>query len=187
MTVPTKKTRLFMRRDVRRVAFVDKLRQRWIVERAATTLYQLAIARLRDDLDSGALISELERFREQERLHAAMLEQLLGELGHDDPRHEPATAAVNIAAGEMASFVDLMRERQLTTRHVLEILLMAERLDLAGWELLTDLAKEADLDDDYLRSFRAAGREEAAHEHFVRTHLVQLEREMLFSDASARP
>jgi hypothetical protein len=187
MTVPTRKTRLFMRRDVRRVAFVDKLRQRWIVERAGSTLYQLAIDRLRDDLNTGALVSELERFGEQEQLHAAMLEQLLGELGHADPRHEPATLGVNIAASQMASLVDLMRGRQLTSRHVLEILLMAERLDLAGWELLTDLAKEADLDDEYLRSFRAAGREEAAHEHFVRTHLVQLEREMLFSGGSPPP
>ncbi len=186
MTLPTKKTRLFTRRDVRRDEFIDRLRQRWLAERAAMTLYQLAAGRLRADAATATLGPELERFAEQERLHAEMLAQLLGELGRGDPRHEPATPSVNIAASEMASLLELARGPELTPRHILEVLLLAERLDLAGWELLTDLAKEAGLDEDYLRSFRMAGREEAEHEHVVRAHLMRLERgELLAGEAPA--
>lgn len=184
MTVPTKKTRLFGRRGVNRGDFIDKLTQRWIVERAAVTLYQLAIGRLRSYGALAALVPELERFGEQEALHGQMLAQLLGELGHD-PRHEPATPSVNIAASEMAALLEALRAPALRPRHVLEVVLMAERLDATGWELLTDLAKEAGLDEDYLRSFRAAGREEAEHEHVVRAHLQRLERDRLLGAAAA--
>lgn len=183
MTAPTRKTRLFTRRDVDRDDFVDKLTQRWVVERSAITLYHLAIARLRDDPAVAALIPELERFAAQEERHGEMLSQLLGELGHE-PRHEPATPSVNVAASEMAALLDALRTPALGPRHVLEVVLMAERLDLTGWELLTDLAKEAGLDEDYLRSFRAAGREEAEHEYVARTHLVRLERDALLGTSA---
>jgi len=180
MSQPTKKTKLFSRPDVRREEFVDKLRQRWMTERTAVTLYQLALGRLRNQAALASLVPELERFRDQEQLHADMLRQLLAELGRGDPRQEPATPEVNIAASEMASLVELMRGKELTPRHVLEVLLIAERFDRSGWELLTDLAKEAELDEEWLRGFRAAGREEAEHEHVFRAHFDRLEREQLF-------
>ena len=182
MTVPTKKTRMFMRRDVDRGDFTDKLAQRWVVERAAVTMYGDAIARLRVNEQLGSLVPELERFASQERLHATMLEQLLGELGVGDVHGEHATPAVNLAASAMAAILESVRAPAATARSILEAVLMAERLDVAGWELLTDLAKDAFLDEDYLRSFRAAGREEREHEYVVRTHLMRLEREVLLRE-----
>jgi rubrerythrin len=170
MTTPTKKSRLFARSDINRDEFIDKLRQRWLVERAAVSLYTRALARLTGDARHGALVPQLERFRDQEATHAAMLEQLLGEFGRD-PRHEPATPEVNIGASEMATLLELVRGPELNSDHVLEVLLLAERFDGVGWELLIDEAKEAELDEDYLRSFRAAGREEAEHDHVLRAHV----------------
>jgi rubrerythrin len=175
MTMPTKKTRMFTRRDVDRAEFIDKLTQRWIVERAAVTMYREAIARLRVNELLGSLLPDLERFGAQEQLHADMLEQLLRELGRDDVHGEHATPAVNVAASAMGSILESIRAPAATARSILEATLMAERLDVGGWELLTDLAKDADLDEDYLRSFRAAGREEREHEYVVRTHLGRLE------------
>jgi rubrerythrin len=184
MTSPTRKTRLFLRRDVHRDDFADKLAQRWVVERAAVTMYRLAIDRLRANTLVAGLLADLERFGAQEQLHADMLEQLLGELGqdHDDVHGEHATPAVNLAASAMAAILDSLRAPTATARSVLEAVLLAERLDLAGWELLTELAKDADLDEDYLRSFRAAGREEHEHEYVVRTHLLRLERFVLLHE-----
>ena len=182
MTVPTKKTRLFMRRDVDRGDFIDKLAQRWVVERAAVTLYEDAIARLRANELIAPLVPELERFHDQERLHATLLEQLLGEFGVGDVHGEHATPAVNLAASAMAAILESVRAPAATARSILEAMLMAERLDVAGWELLTELARDAHLDEDYLRSFRAAGREEREHEYVIRTHLLRLEREVLLHE-----
>ena len=173
---------MFTRRDVDRGDFIDKLTQRWIVERAAVTLYSVAIARLRVNQLLGGLVPELERFSDEEKLHAEMLEQLLSELGHGDVRQEHATAAVNVAASTMAAILDSVRAPHATARSILEAILMAERVDVGGWELLTDLANEAGLDEEWLRSFRAAGRQEAEHEFVVRTHLMRLEHEMLLHE-----
>jgi rubrerythrin len=182
MTVPTRKTRLFTRREVDRGDFIDKLAQRWVVERAAVTMYQEAIARLRVNQLLQKVIPELERFMAQEKLHADMLEQLLGELGRGDVHGEHATPAVNLAASTMAAILESIRAPRATARSIMEAILMAERVDAGGWELLTELAKEGGLDEDYLRSFRAAEREEREHEHVVRTHLMRLEHEMLLHE-----
>jgi len=182
MTVPTRKTRLFTRREVDRGDFIDKLAQRWVVERAAVTMYQEAIARLRVNQLLQKVIPELERFMAQEKLHADMLEQLLGELGRGDVHGEHATPAVNLAASTMAAILESIRAPRATARSIMEAILMAERVDAGGWELLTELAKEGGLDEDYLRSFRAAGREEREHEYVIRTHLMRLEREVLLHE-----
>src|SRR5438067_991686 len=137
MTTPTRKTQMFRRRDVNRDDFTDKLAQRWVVERAAVTMYGEAIARLRVNELLGSLVPELEHFLAQEKLHAESLEQLLGELGHGDVHGEHATPAVNLAASAMAAILESIRAPHATARSILEAMLMAERVDVAGWELLT--------------------------------------------------
>src|SRR5689334_14833996 len=109
MTIPTKKTRLFTRRDVDRADFIDKLAQRWLVERAAVTMYDTAIPRLAANDILRDLVPELQRFRAQENLHSTMLKQLLGELGFADPHQAPATAQVNLAASSMAAILEAVR------------------------------------------------------------------------------
>lgn len=182
MTIATKKGRLFSRADVNREQFIDELRQRWLVERAAVTLYELALSKLGDDATVDGVVPHLMHFRDQERLHADMLASLLGELGRD-PRHEPATPEVNIGASEMATLLELMRGDELEPHHRLEVLLLAERFDGFGWELLTDAAKEAGLDEEWLRSFRAASREEAEHQHLLHAWVWRSLHNRLCADA----
>jgi hypothetical protein len=182
MTIPTRKTRLFTRRDVDRADFIDKLAQRWLVERSAVTMYDAALDRLAVNELLRDLVPQLRHFRSQEELHGAMLAQLLGELGYDDPHEPPATPQVNLAASAMAAILDSIRAPAATARSILEAMLLAEHLDNIGWELLTDLAKDAALDEDYLRSFRAAGREEAEHQHVLHAHVMRLEREVLLHE-----
>ena len=169
-------------RHIDRVDFVDNVAQRWVVERAAVTMYKEAIARLRVNELLTNLIPELERFAAQEQLHAEMLAQLHGELGRGDIHGEHATPGVNLAASTMGAILESIRAPRATARSILEAVLMAERVDVGGWELRTDLAKDGGLDEDYLRSFRAADREEREHEHVVRTHLMRLEHEMLLHE-----
>ena len=172
MRSPTRKTEL-MRRGVNRALFVDKLCERWLTERVVVTLYELAIPRL-----PAAVGATLEKFRGQEQLHAEMLEQLLLELGHE-PRSEPSTPSVNLAASEMEALIELARDERLEARHVLEVLQAAELLDGGGWTLLVELGKEVDLEDEWLRSFRTAHREEEEHQHVVRELLLRYERSEL--------
>jgi hypothetical protein len=185
MTIPTKKTRLFARADVRRDEFVEKLSERWVVEQGVAELYRLAYDRLRGVGPLAGVLPDLQRFALQERRHAQLLEQLSSEMGRD-PLAAAETPSFTIGAGDMATLVELMRRPELTARHTLEVLLLAERLDGAGWELLIELAKEAELDEEYLRSFRMAGREEEEHVHIVREHLLRTERAELFAGAPSR-
>jgi hypothetical protein len=99
------------------------------------------------------------------------------------PREQPAYGAATIAASEAATLIELARADGLEPRHFVQVLLAAEKLDGAGWDLLTELGKEVDLDEEWLRSFRAAGRVEAEHEHYLREQLLRLERAALFTPA----
>lgn len=179
MTTPTRKTRLFAR-PVERRELIDLVRQRWIVERAAVTLYELALARLDGHSRYDDLRPTLARFRDREQDHGDLLERLLAELGHD-PLAQPPSPSTSVGAREMAALVAELNTPGLAPRHVLEVLLLAERLDNVGWQILIELAKEGQLDEDYLRRFRAAGREEAEHEHVTREHLLAAERDELFA------
>jgi hypothetical protein len=84
----------------------------------------------------------------------------------------------------MAALLESVRSPSATARSVLGALDMSEQLDVLGWDLLTDLAKEAELDEEWLRSFRAAGREEREHEHVIHAHVLRLEREALLHEHS---
>src|SRR6184192_4091444 len=115
MTTPTRKTQMFRRRDVNRDDFIDKLAQRWVVERAAVTMYREAIARLRVNQLLQGLIADLERFAAQEQLH--------GELGRGDIHGDNATPAVNLAASAMAAILESVRAPRATARSILEAML----------------------------------------------------------------
>src|SRR4051794_16734814 len=108
MTRATRKSQL-MRKDADRNLFIDKLAERWLVERGAAGLYDLAIKALQPHARVlGDLPPRLVAFRDQEQLHAEMLEQLLAEFGRH-PRHEPATPGVNLGASEISSLIDVLR------------------------------------------------------------------------------
>jgi hypothetical protein len=91
----------------------------------------------------------------------------------------PATPSVNIAATEAEALLELLRGRELGSENVLEVMVSLELLDCAGWELLIKLGRIADLDEEWLRSFRAAEREEEEQRHFLRTHLELAQRRLL--------
>src|SRR5438132_2628161 len=116
--------------SVDRARFVDRLIERWLHERSAITLYQLAMERLGGD-------EALAPIRDEKRRHAEMLERLLAELGVA-PREQPAYGAASLAASEMATLLDAARA-DLEPRHLIQVLVAAELLDAGGWQLLLEL------------------------------------------------
>jgi hypothetical protein len=183
--IPTRKAFLH-ERGIDRDRFVDKVVERWLFERAAITAYALARKQLARLPDAPPIVERLDEFAKKEQLHVEMLEALLDVFGRA-PREMAATPSVNIAATEAEALVELLRGEELRTEHVLEVLLSAEILDGAGWALLVELGRAADLDDEWLRSFRAAEREEAEHRHFLLTHLEQAQRRMLYAEGPLSP
>ena len=178
--IPTRKAFLH-RPDIDRDRFVDKLVERWLFERSTVTAYTLAKKRLAQLPDAPELVERLDEFTRQEQLHMDMLETLLDTLGRV-PREMAATPSVNIAATEAEGLLELLRGDELEVEHVLEVLLSAEILDGAGWELLISLGREADLDEEWMRSFRAAGREEAEHRHVLKAYLEAAQRRALHQE-----
>jgi hypothetical protein len=176
---PTRKA-LLARRGINRELLIGKLCQRWLFARSATHLYELAVAYMGSD-PSNHLRPHRERFHrfmEEEKLHAQMLEALLSELGRN-PREAPATPAVNIAASEAATLLELARDRNFGATELLAVTEATELLDVAGWERLLQLGRIIDLDPEWLRSFHVALKEAEEHLHLVRTFSERLERQSL--------
>ncbi len=175
--IPTRKA--FMHeKGIDRERFIDKVVERWVFERSAATAYSLARKRLAQLPDAPPISERLDGFAREEQLHADLLETLLDVFGRA-PREMAATPSVNIAATQAEALLELLRGQELGAENVLEVLLSLEVLDCAGWELLIKLSGEADLEAEWLRSFRAAEREEEEHRHFLRAHLEMAQRRMI--------
>ena len=182
--IPTRKA-LVHERGIDRAHFIDKLVERWVFERSAVTAYKLARKRLAQLADAPPISARLDEFARQEQLHADLLEALLDVLGRA-PREMPATPSVNIAATEAEALLELLRGHELASENVLEVLVALELIDCAGWELLIKMGGAVDLDEEWLRSFRAAEREEEEHRHFLRAHLELAQRRLVHPE-EARP
>jgi rubrerythrin len=165
-----------LRTDVNRKLLVDKLCERWVVEKTAVELYDRAIEHAGRDGARPDVIARFEEIRSQEKDHEEMLEEFIRGLGWD-PKKETPSAAVALREG--AGLLDVCSRADAHLPHVLHALLTAELVDNAGWELLIDLATEAAVDEIVLRRMRAALRQEKEHLHWVRTHLDKMEREEL--------
>jgi rubrerythrin len=181
--IPTRKSQM-MRSDVNRDLLVDKLCERWVVERASEELHARAIEHARRDQSLGQLAERLIDFQRHEKEHAEMLEALLRQLGREPSRESPSA---RVAGKETDGLLEVGRRDDAELPHVLQALLAAELIDVAGWELLVDLARDADLDAEWLRSIKTALAREKEHVHFVKTQLELLEREELASPTRPVP
>jgi len=153
---------------------IDLLCERLAFEREGVRLYDSILAKLDATPGGGsvgAFRDELQTFRDQEKEHEEWLEQQIRDLGGD----------TNVKT-EMAQLVE--RESQgidqvVTTDdllpHVMHAMLTAELVDNAGWELLIELADDAD-DKEARAEFRKRLHEEEDHLIFVRTAMLAFTR-----------
>jgi hypothetical protein len=153
--------------SVNQELLIGKLHERWITEKTAVELYDLAAAVARFS-EEDELAARLERMRKQEHAHEELLEDVLRRFGRDphDPHPEAESARI-----QGQGMVEVLSRPDLTVTQALQVLLAAELVDEIGWELLEDLCVEAGIDEDFIRDVRAARRQELEHVHVIRDAL----------------
>lgn len=158
---------------VNKDALADKLCERLAVETGGVEIYQALLAKL----DDPALAPRLKQFMQHEAAHRELLAAYLDRLGVGARE----TPSARLAKHEGEAYLRLIAEAQ-TPAHLLHILLTVELMDESGWEMLIDLARDVG-DEEMVRSFSGALRQEKEHLRGVRGMVAQLTREsMLVED-----
>jgi len=140
---------------------MDKLGERLAFERAGVRLYDALLVKCAAD-DSGLQdgeLSMLRYFRDQEAQHFELVAKALTELGADPTAQTPCADLVGV---EGAGLVQAMNDPRTSLPQALHVMLDAELIDNAGWELLIRLARAAG-HAGLAEGFEAALQQEAAH------------------------
>ena len=160
-----------------RHAFFDKLRERMSFERTGTKLYEALLSKyysLENKTDSHSHkiqdlppIYQLEKFCNEEKNHFEMTKKLLLSMGLNSSSLEDVNGMVE------SSWIQIIEDSQTSFVQALEIILQAELVDNAGWEILIELAESLNLDAAVLE-FEHALEEENVHLAYVRAWVSQL-------------
>lgn len=140
---------------------MDKLGERLAFERAGVRLYDALLVKCRaagNGLADGE-VSMLTYFRDQEAQHFELAAQALKDLGGDPTAQTPCADLVGV---EGAGLVQAMNDPRTSFLQSLHVMLDAELIDNASWELLIRLARAAG-HADLAERFEAALQQEAAH------------------------
>lgn len=143
--------------------FINKLGERLAFERSGVRLYDHLIIKCLalTNGQSTPLISleQLRHFREEETKHFQLVQQALQQLGADPSAVTP-DADINAVAAQ--GLQKVLADPRSTIAQCLEVMLVAELSDNAGWELLIKLCDEMDL-TDLSQQFTTALNEEQQH------------------------
>jgi rubrerythrin len=159
-------------------AFVDKLAERAAFERGGTRLYDGLLAKYSeragaDDDDSDVEhvpYETLLEIRSQESEHFMLLSECITELGCDPTAQTPGADVVGM---QSMGLVQTVTDPRTTLAQTLSAILTAELVDVAGWDLLAELA-EAMGQEDMSRRFREALRHEEQHLEIIRSWYTAL-------------
>ena len=121
--------------------FIDKLGERLAYERGGTRLYDAALVKAGAAADGTPVtVERMKQIRNQEAEHAELLREAIESIGADPTVQTPCADVVGVQAmGLMQSVTD----PRTTLAQPLSSLLAAELIDVASWELLARLAREA--------------------------------------------
>jgi hypothetical protein len=152
---------------------VDKLGERAAFERGGVRLYDSLIAKC-EAVQDGSLppeeIATLHRFRNEEAAHFAVVVETIERLGADPTAQTPSADLVGM---ESMGLLQAMNDPRTSLVQSLHVLLDAELLDNAAWEMLIGLARSTDhgaIADD----FETAARQEAEHLAHLRAWVSDL-------------
>ncbi|HEX2573324.1 MAG TPA: ferritin-like domain-containing protein [Polyangia bacterium] len=152
---------------------LDLLGERLAFERTGTRLYEALLikfdaASAQHTLRGGPTVEELERFRDDELRHFALLKRALTELGADPTTVTPSADIMAVAS---KGLVQVLTDPRTTLTQALHALLTAELVDNDGWLVLADLADRLG-HDNLAADFRTALVEEEEHLARVRAWLA---------------
>lgn len=145
---------------------IDKLGERLAFERSGVRLYDALLAKCEADpgaLRAGAL-DRLRQFRLQEAQHFALLAEALASIGADPTAQTPCA---DLAGVEGLGMMQVLSDPRTSVPQCLHVLLDAELMDNAGWDLLVTLARQSG-HPELARRFAQALREEGEHQIEVR-------------------
>lgn len=156
---------------------MDKLGERLAFERSGVRLYDALLVKCQV-ADAGLAdgeVSMLRYFRDQEAQHFELVAEALKELGGDPTAQTPCADLVGV---EGSGMVQAMNDPRTSFLQSLHVMLDAELIDNAGWELLIRLARAAG-HGAMAERFEGALQQEGAH---LRT-LKDLVSRMTLADA----
>ncbi|WP_374672859.1 ferritin Dps family protein [Ideonella sp.] len=161
---------------------IDKLGERLAFERGGVRLYDALLVKCAsaDGAGLGAEeIQTLERFRQEEAAHFALVADVLRDLGGDPTAQTPCADLVGV---ESAGLVQAMNDPRTNLLQGLHVMLDAELIDNASWELLIELAEAAGHKAQAER-LQTGLQQEAVHLQTLRSLVARLTLE----DAGALP
>ncbi len=150
---------------------IDMLTERLCYERATVPLYDKIIERMQASKEPSIakMLGQMQEHREQEKAHEEFLEDCVRQLGGDDKK---MTEKAKLTA-ELSKGIEqvIMSDPQIP--HLFQALLAAELVDNAAWDLLVELADEAD-DRQAVKDFKRCLHEEEDHLIFVREAMAKM-------------
>jgi rubrerythrin len=150
--------------------FIDLLGDRLAFERTGVRLYEALAAKLvaADQAPTAPTRDEIEKIRDEELQHVAMLTAALETLGADPTVLTPTADICGVAT---SGILKVLTDSRSTFTHCLHAMHIAELADNEAWVMLADLAEELD-HDEMAASFRVAVIDEGRHLDSVREWLL---------------
>jgi hypothetical protein len=151
---------------------IDKLGERLAFERSGTRLYEAMIMKCLALENAGETVpvADLERMRDQEAEHFALLTEALTSLGADPTAQTPAA---DVAAVQTLGILQAVSDPRTNLAQSLNALLSAELVDHAAWELLIQLTEQMG-QDEWASRFRHALAQETEHKQLVQGWLQSM-------------
>ncbi len=168
-----------------RTKVIDLLNERLVFERTGVKLYDAILDRMRasNEKPITKMIDQMQEHRDQEKEHEEWLEEQVRRLGGD--AHGKTEMALLIEK-ESRGIEDVILDGDPAVPHLFHALFAAELVDNAGWDLLVQLADEAD-DHDAKRAFKKRLHEEEEHLVFMRRTLEKLAEKEVLGERVAMP
>jgi rubrerythrin len=151
---------------------IDKLGERLAFERGGVRLYETLLAKcsVADAPLETADLAALTQFHDEEAEHMMMVVDAIRQLGADPTAQTPCADLVGV---ESMGLVQAMNDPRTSLVQSLHVMLDAELLDNAGWEMLIDLANRSG-HADIAKQFAVALQQEARHLAYVRALVERL-------------
>lgn len=141
---------------------IDKLGERLAFERTGTRLYDAMITKCQRletaEVDPDMMVM-LQRIRDEEARHMAMVDSAIRSIGGDPTAMTPCA---DVAAVATMGVLQVVNDPRTSLPQCLNALLIAELTDNAGWELLIKLAR-ASGHTDMATTFAQALADEEQH------------------------
>jgi bacterioferritin (cytochrome b1) len=164
---------------------IDYLTERLTFERVGVKLYDSIIAKMQKSGDAQIkkMLDPMREHRDQEKEHEEWLEQQIRSLGGD--AHGKTTMA-KLVERESAGIENVVLNGDPEIPHLFHALYTAELADNAGWDLLVQLAEEAD-DLEAKRAFKKRLHEEEEHLIFMRRAVERFARREVLGQPASMP